>query len=46
MRWVSSQARRRGPSVAERGDGSRIIRCREPALDCGGMGELAAGLVV
>jgi len=29
---VSSQARRRGPSVEGSGDGSRIVRCRVPAL--------------
>lgn len=32
MRWVSSQLRRSGPSVEGIGDGSRIVRCRDPAL--------------
>lgn len=33
---MSSQARRRGPSVEGMGEGSRMVRCRVPGLECGG----------
>ena len=36
MRCVSSQARRRGPRVEGMGEGSRIVRCRDPDFDCVG----------
>jgi hypothetical protein len=32
---LSSHARRRGPRVAGRGDGSRSVRCRVPPLTAG-----------
>ena len=49
MRCVSSQARRRGPRVEGMGDGSSIVRCREPPFDCvekeGVVGEAAGDVI-
>jgi hypothetical protein len=42
IKWLSSHARSRGPSVAGRGDGSRIVRCSVPPLTPGLIGTMVA----
>jgi len=42
MRWLSSQARSRGPRVAGRGDGSRSVRWRVPPRRSGFIGMTVA----
>ena len=39
---MSSQARSRGPRVAGRGDGSRMVRCSVPPLTSGFIGTTVA----
>lgn len=40
IRYLSSQSRNRGPSVNGRGVGSRMVRCRIPALVCPILGSI------